>query len=230
MNDRFMLSVASADKDFRVYSYGETLQEAFTTLSLADFIPLPDIGRLTAFAKFCQCGVDSSPGSHAFYGAMKAEYPDGQLTTLYIFLLHTFDVPDEIPVYRLMKTTIFGFKFEGGTKIAGYDPENDIQELSMVMTPSYCRSENYSGALDDWHRASIANSILGVIYTKGGCGVGITSFTTNGMTGTVGSFIVSAELFGEPESKRDFWLGRLPNINEENLGILVLNPPEGFEL
>lgn len=229
MKDRFMLAVSSADRDFRVYSYGETLDEAFNTLSLADFIPLPDAGRMVNFIHFCKYCVGASPGSHAIYGAMKAEYPDGQITTLYIFLLHMFDAPDEIPVYRLMKTTVFGFRFEGGTKIAEYRPDNDIQELTLVMNPTYCRSEDYTGALDDWHRASIAYSTLNVSsYIKEECGVGIVSFATNGLSATIGCFIVSSEFLSLTGSRQEFWFGRLPNMNEENLGLLILNPPEGF--
>jgi len=228
MNDRYMLSVAVMDEPYNVYSYGETFEDACAGLALADFLPMPNpSGRLTSFFQFCRTGIHSSPGCHAFYLIAPAVYPDGKETLLYVFLLHVMEPPEEIPAFNLMKSTIFGFDFNDKKAV---EPSHALYELELITRPAYCRSENNTGGMEFWHRHSFSQSLFGMDYDAETIGIGILGFAPAGLGRTTGAFYISAEYFNSGIPARNLYMGRLPNINEENAGIRIDNPPEGFSL
>lgn len=230
MNDRYMLSVAVRNEPVNIYSYGETFEDACAGLALADFLPAPNpSGRLTSFFQFCRTGIDSSPGCHAFYSSMEAAYPDGKETLLYVFLLHVMEPPEEIPAFRLMKSTLFGFDFDG-KKAGEVEPPHAMYELELITRPAYCRSEKYAGEMDIWHRRSLSESLFGANYDPEKIGIGVLGFAPAGLGRTTGAFYISAEEFNSGVPVMAMCMGRLPNINPENSGLRIDNPPEGFSL
>jgi len=228
MNDRYMFSVAVRNEPVNVYAYGETFEDACAGLSLAEFLPAPNpSGRLTSFFQFCQTGIDSSLGCHAFYSSMEAVYPDGKETLLYVFLLHVMEPPEEIPAFNLMKTTVFAFDFVDKKQI---EPSHAMYELELINRPAYCRSENYTGEMDGWHRHTLSYSLFGESYNPEKMGIGVLGFAPTGLCRTTGSFYISAEEFNSGVPVRNMYMGRLPNMNPENSGLMIVNPPEGFSL
>jgi len=228
MNDRYMLSVAVTDEPYNIYSYGETFEDACAGLSLAEFLPVPNpSGLLTSFFQFCQTGINSSPGCHAFYCNIPSISPDGKEVNLYVFLLHVMEPPEEIPAFNLMKTTVFAFDFDDKKQI---EPSHAMYDLELITRPAYCRSENYTGEMDIWHRHTLSNSLFGESYNPEKMGIGVLGFAPAGLGRTTGSFYISAEEFNSGVAVRNMYMGRLPNMNPENTGLMIVNPPEGFSL
>lgn len=230
MKDRYMLSVAVRNEPVNIYSYGETFEDACAGLALADFLPAPNpSGRLTSFFQFCITGINSSPGCHAFYSNMEAVYPDGKETLLYAFLLHVMEPPEEIPAFSLMQTTIFGFDFDG-KKAGEIKPSHTMHELELITRPMYCRTQNSTGEMNIWHRHSLSESLFGANYDPEKIGIGVLGFAPAGLGRTTGACYISAELFNSGIPVRNMYMGRLPNINPENSGLRIDNPPKGFSL
>lgn len=230
MNDRYMLSVGVRSEPYNIYSYGETFEDACAGLALADFLPMPNpSGRLTSFFQFCMTGINSSPGCHAFYSSMEAVYPDGKETLLYAFLLHVMEPPEEIPAFNLMKTTVFAFDFND-KKAGDVEPSHAMYELELITRPAYCRSENYVGVMEFWDRNSLSESLFGTSYNEETAGIGILGFAPAGLGRTTSACYISAEEFNSGIPARNMYFGKLPNINPENSGLRIDNPPEGFSL
>ena len=230
MKDRYMLSVAVRNEPVNIYSYGETFEDACAGLALADFLPAPNPpGRLTGFFQFCITGINSSPGCHAFYSNMGAVYPDGKETLLYAFLLHVMEPPEEIPAFRLMKSTIFAFDFDG-KKAGEIEPSHAMYELELITRPTYCRSEINVGTMEFSDRDSLSESLFGMSYNRETTGIGILGFAPAGLGRTTGACYISAELFNSGIPVRNMYMGKLPNINPENSGLRIDNPPKGFSL
>ena len=165
-----------------------------------------------------------------FAGAAAGEeavYPDGKETLLYVFLLHVMEPPEEIPAFNLMQTTIFGFDFNDKKEV---EPSHAMYELELITRPAYCKTGNHTGEMNIWHRHSLSESLFGANYEAEKIGIGVLGFAPAGLGRTTGAFYISAEEFNSGVPVRNMYMGRLPNINPENSGLRIDNPPEGFSL
>lgn len=225
MRDKYMISVASKDNNYRIYCYGDSVIEATDMLGLADFIPDTG-GMMNEFFQFCEHGVEASPGHHAFYASMNA----GEFDKLYIFVLHVIDPPETIPVFPRLKSTAFGFRFNPAVKNKINESGDDLYELDLVINPVYVFSE-HTGSINNEHRKVIAERVLNEeTYDPETMGIGVFAFAPSGLSKTVNGFYVEAITLGASKSDDLFIFCSLPNINEENAGIRIDNPPKGFSL
>ncbi len=171
---------------------------------------------------------------------MKDEDISGLIATLQILNLKraisdcTLEkIPENIPgVRKILKLSPKKKNLmEDINKKAGeIKPSHTMHELELITRPMYCRTQNSTGEMNIWHRHSLSESLFGANYDPEKIGIGVLGFAPAGLGRTTGACYISAELFNSGIPVRNMYMGRLPNINPENSGLRIDNPPKGFSL